>query len=66
MSSATEAATSYALSLLQLGRAADVLGVSPIAALRRAMSDHLVDVVGELESSMYGWDNPFRVVLKRY
>ena len=45
MSSATEAATSYALSLLQLGRAADVLGVSPIAALRRAMSDHLVDVV---------------------
>ena len=31
MSSVTEAATSSALSLLQLGRAADVLGVSPIA-----------------------------------
>jgi len=31
MSSATEAATSSAFSLLQLGQAADVLGVSPIA-----------------------------------
>jgi len=31
MGSATETATSSALSLLQLGQAADVLGVSPIA-----------------------------------